>query len=79
MSRLQHLYTDLVENIVSKSPSIIARELFAMATCLFRCRYLITGLHATIWTQIHVYIYMNACKRTYDGQSKSSRNGDIAL
>jgi hypothetical protein len=39
---------DSVENPVSKNSSIVARELVAVGTCLFRGRYLVTGLHATI-------------------------------
>jgi hypothetical protein len=41
------LGTDHVENISNRS-SIVVRELFVVGTCLFRDRYLVTGLHATI-------------------------------
>jgi hypothetical protein len=37
---------DRVENTVSNSSSIVAREPVAVETCLFRGRYLATGLHA---------------------------------
>jgi hypothetical protein len=42
------LVTNRVENTVSNSSSIVARGLVAVGTCLFRGRYLVTGLHPTI-------------------------------
>jgi uncharacterized membrane protein (GlpM family) len=41
---------DRVEDAVSSSSCIVGLGLVAVGTCLFRGRYLVTGLHATIFS-----------------------------
>jgi hypothetical protein len=45
-------WPDRVENTVSNSLSVFARGLIAVGTCLFRGRYLVTCLRATIPTKL---------------------------
>jgi hypothetical protein len=65
---------DCVENTISNSSLIVARELVAMGTYLFRGRYLVTGLHATIYKVTSIYseymVYLNMLSFK---QSKMSR------
>jgi hypothetical protein len=43
---------DRLENTASNSSCIVARELVAVETGLFRGRYLVMGLHATVYTTL---------------------------
>jgi hypothetical protein len=45
---IQHFGMDRIENTFPNSFSVIACELVALGTYLFRYRYVVTGLHATI-------------------------------